>query len=104
MKYFLIKFSYVCIWATPLQLILLVWGLVLVSSTELTILSLSNEIFYSENLPHVYPLIKAIWYFVLPDGFASWLLAFSFTIHMLVKGIFSTWLGWWLLPIAKNMK
>ena len=104
MKSFLTIFAYLCIWATPFQLIFIIWGLVIVFNTELTILSLSNEVFYSENLPRVYSLIKTIWYFVLPDVFASWLLAFSFTIHMLVKGIFSTWLGWWLLPIAKNMK
>ena len=104
MKSFLIMFAYLCIWTTPLQIIFIIWGLVIVFNTELTILSLSNEVFLSENLPRFYSLVKAIWYFVLPDGLASWLLAFSFTIHMLVKGIFSTWLGWWLLPVAKNMK
>ena len=103
MKSFLTIFAYLCIWATPLQLIFIIWGLVIVFNTELTILSLSNEVFYSENLPRVYSLIKTIWYFVLPDVFASWLLAFPFTIHILVKGIFSTWLGLWLLPIAKKM-
>jgi len=103
MRSFLIIFAYLCIWVTPLQLILIIWGLIIVFSTELTILSLSNEVFYSENLPRIYPLIKTIVYFVLPDVFARWLLAFPFTIHMLLKGIFSTWLGLWLLPIAKKM-
>ena len=103
MKSFLIMFAYLCNWTTPLQIIFIIWGLVIVFNTELTILSLSNEVFYSENLPRVYSLIKTIWYFVLPDVFASWLLAFPFTIHILVKGIFSTWLGLWLLPIAKRM-
>ena len=103
MKSFLTIFAYLCIWTTPFQLIFIIWGLVIVFNTELTILSLSNEVFYSENLPRVYSLIKTIWYFVLPDVFVSWLLAFPFNIHMLVKGIFSTWLGLWLLPIAKKM-
>ena len=103
MKSFLIIFSYLCIWTTPLQFLLIIWGLVIVSNTELTIMSLSNKVFYCENLPRVYPLVKTIWYFVLPDAFASWLLAFPFTIYMLAKGIISTWLGWWLLPIAKKM-
>ena len=92
-----------CIWVTPLQLIFIIWGLVIVFNTELTILSLSNEVFLSENLPWFYSLVKTIWYFVLPDVAARWLLAFPFTIHILVKGIFSTWLGLWLLPIAKKM-
>ena len=103
MKSFLTIFAYLCIWTTPFQLIFIIWGLVIVFNTELTILSLSNEVFLSENLPRVYSLVKTIWYFVLPDVFASWLLAFPFTIHILVKGIFSTWLGLWLLPIAKKM-
>ena len=103
MKSFLTIFAYLCIWATPLQLIFIIWGLIIVSNTELTILSLSNEVFLSENLPRFYSLVKTIWYFVLPDAFASWLLAFPFTIYMLAKGIISTWLGWWLLPIAKKM-
>ena len=103
MKIFLISLAYLCIWTTLLQLIFIIWGLVIVFNTELTILSLSNEVFYGENLPRVYSLVKTILYFVLPDVLASWLLAFPFTIHMLVKGIFSTWLGVWLLPIAKKM-
>ena len=103
MKKSLLFFAYICIWVTPLQLIFIIWGLVIVFNTELTILSLSNEVFLSENLPRVYSLVKTILYFVLPDVFASWLLAFPFTIHMLVKGIFSTWLGVWSLPIAKKM-
>ena len=103
MKSLLIIFAYLCIWATPFQLIFIIWGLIIVSSTELTILSLSNEVFLSENLPWFYSLVKTIWYFVLPDVAARWLLAFPFTIHILVKGIFSTWLGLWLLPIAKKM-
>ncbi|MBQ62930.1 MAG: hypothetical protein CMQ19_12760 [Gammaproteobacteria bacterium] len=103
MKSFLTIFAYLCIWATPLQLFFITWGLVVVFNTELTILSLSNEIFLSENLPWLYSLVKSIWYFVLPDVFASWLLALPFTMHVLAKGIFSTWLGVWLLPIAKKM-
>ena len=103
MKTFLIIFAYLCIWTTPLQLIFIVWGLAIVFNTELTVLSLSNEIFYSENLPWLYSLIKIIWYFVLPDVVAGWLLGLPFTIHLLVKGILSTWLGLWLLPIARKM-
>ena len=103
MKSFLVIFSYICIWTTPLQLLLIIWGLVIVFNSELTILSLTNEIFLSAQLPWLYSLAKSIWYFVLPDVAARWLLAFPFTIHILVKGIFSTWLGLWLLPIAKKM-
>ena len=103
MKPFLIIFAYLCIWATPLQIILIIWGLVIVFNTELTILSLSNEVFLSEQLPWLYSLAKSIWYFIFPDVFVSWLLALPFTIHMFLKGFFSTWLGLWLLPIAKRM-
>ena len=103
MKRFLIIFSYLCIWTTPIQVAFIAWGLTIVLNTELTVLSLSNEIFLRENLPWLYPLVKVIWYFFLPDVVASWLLGLPFTVHVLLKGGFSTWLGLWLLPIARNM-
>ena len=46
---------------------------------------------------------KTIWYFIFPDALASWFFALPFIIHMFLKGFFSTWLGLWLLPIAKKM-
>jgi len=103
MKAFLIIFAYLCIWTTPLQIIFIIWGLVIVINTELTILSLTNEIFLSEQLPLIYSFIKNLLYFILPDVFASWILALPFTIHQFIKAMFSTWLGLWLLPIAKRM-
>ena len=103
MKSFLIIFSYICIWTTPLQLFLIIWGLVIVFNSELTILSLTNEIFLSSQLPWLYSLAKSIWYFIFPDALASWFFSLPFVIHMFLKGFFSTWLGLWLLPIAKKM-
>ena len=103
MKSFLIIFSYICIWTTPLQLFLIIWGLVIVFNSELTILSLTNEIFLSTQLPWLYSLAKSIWYFIFPDALASWFFSLPFVIHMFLKGFFSTWLGLWLLPIAKKM-
>ena len=103
MKSFLVIISYICIWTTPLQLFLIIWGLVIVFNSELTILSLTNEIFLRAQLPWLYSLAKSIWYFIFPDALASWILALPFIIHMFLKGFFSTWLGLWLLPIAKKM-
>ena len=103
MKSFLIIFSYICIWTTPLQLFLIIWGLVIIFNSELTILSLTNEIFLSTHLPWLYSLAKSIWYFIFPDALASWFFSLPFVIHMFLKGFFSTWLGLWLLPIAKKM-
>ena len=103
MKSFLIIFSYICIWTTPLQLFLIIWGLVIVFNSELTILSLTNEIFLSTHLPWLYSLAKSIWYFIFPDALANWFFTLPFIIHMFLKGFFSTWLGLWLLPIAKKM-
>ena len=103
MKSFLVIFSYICIWTTPLQLLLIIWGLVIVFNSELTILSLTNEIFLSAQLPWLYSLAKSIWYFIFPDALASWFFSLPFVIHMFLKGFFSTWLGLWLLPIAKKM-
>ena len=103
MKSFLVIISYICIWMTPLQLFLIIWGLVIIFNSELTILSLSNEIFLSSQLPWLYSLAKSIWYFIFPDGLASWFFSLPFVIHMFLKGFFSTWLGLWLLPIAKKM-
>ena len=85
MKSFLVIFSYICIWTTPLQLFLIIWGLVIVFNSELTILSLTNEIFLSTQLPWLYSLAKSIWYFIFPDALASWFFSLPFVIHMFLK-------------------
>ena len=103
MKSFLIVVSYMCIWTTPLQLFFITWGLVIIFNSELTILSLTNEIFLSTQLPWLYSLAKSIWYFIFPTAFASWIFALPFVIHMFLKAFFSTWFGLWLLPFAKKM-
>jgi len=97
MKKILLWFAYLCIWITPLQLLFIIWGLVIISNTEFTILSLTNEIFLREQLPLLYSLAKSIWYFIFPDVFASWLFDLPFTIHQLLKAFISTLLGFWLL-------
>ena len=103
MKSFLIFFAYICIWTTPFQLIFFLWGLAVVFNSEATVISLTNELFLSEKLPWLYSWLRPFSYFIFPDVLASWIWSIPFTIHVFLKGFFSTWLGLWLLPIAKKM-
>jgi len=92
MKGFLLVIAYLCIWTTPFQIAFFLWGLGVVFTSEATVLSLTNAAFLSEFLPWFYYVV------------ASFIWALPFTIHVFLKGFFSTWLGLWLLPIAKRMK
>ena len=103
MKGFLLVFAYLCIWSTPFQIGILLWALGIVLSTDATILSLTNDIFLSEYLPKFYMFIKPFTYFIFPDVFADFIWALPTFIHQLLKAAVSTWLGLWLLPIARRM-
>ena len=104
MKGFLLVIAYLCIWTTPFQIAFFFWGLGVGFTSEATVLSLTNAAFLSEFLPWFYAWLKPLTYFIFPDVFASFIWALPFTIHVFLKGFFSTWLGLWLLPIAKRMK
>ena len=103
MRRFLLVLAYLAIWSTPFQVGIVLWALVVVLSTDATILSLTNDIFVSEYLPKFYMFIKPLTYFIFPDVFADFIWSLPVAIHQFFKAVISTWFGLWLLLIAKRM-
>ena len=89
MNTFLKIIAYFCIATTPIQIIIVLWGIQIVSSSDYGILTLSNFIL-------LLPIV---------DWFYSWFwnvwLNFVFSLPLILsqtfKAIISTWLGFWLL-------
>ena len=51
-------FAYICIWTTPLQIALVLWGIGIVAVTDYSIMSLSNIEFISNYLGFLLPIIE----------------------------------------------
>ena len=97
MTVFLRVFAHISIWTTPFQIVFCLWALGVVLSSDATVLSLSNDIFFSDYLPFLYLLIKPFTYIVLPDALANFIWSLPTVIHQLFKAVVSTWLGLWIL-------
>jgi|TARA_B100001059_G_scaffold115211_1_gene115492 hypothetical protein len=88
--------AYFCIGTTPIQIIVVLWGIQVVISSDYGIFSLSNIEFIKNYLTLVIPIV---------DWFYSWFwnawLDFVFSLPLILsqtlKAIFSTWLGFWIL-------
>ena len=88
--------AYFCIGTTPIQIIVVLWGIQVVISSDYEIFSLSNIEFIKNYLTLVIPIV---------DWFYSWFwnawLDFVFSLPLILsqtlKAIFSTWLGFWIL-------
>jgi hypothetical protein len=88
--------AYFCIGTTPIQIIVVLWGIQVVISSDYGIFSLSKIEFIKNYLTLVIPIV---------DWFYSWLwnawLDFVFSLPLILsqtlKAIFSTWLGFWIL-------
>lgn len=104
LKLALLVTAYLCLWTTPLQLAAIGWGLFLVVTTDWSMLSLTNQVFLSGQLPWLYDLAKTVWFFVFPEAVAHWIMDLPFIFHVSIKAVASTLLGVWLLPIARNME
>ena len=88
--------AYFCIGTTPIQIVVVLWGIQVVISSDYGIFSLSNIEFIKNYLTLVIPIV---------DWFYSWFwnawLDFVFSLPLILsqtlKAIFSTWLGFWIL-------
>ncbi len=99
MKTILLGFAYFLIWTTPIQLGIFLWVCSEIFSTDYTLLSLSMGGFLQENLLFLYNWIYS-WFW---NAFLDYFWAFPAIILATLKLVINTWLGFWLLPIAKEM-
>ena len=96
MNTFLKIIAYFCIATTPIQIIVVLWGIKVVLSSDYEVLTLSNIEFIKNYFTLLLPTV---------DWFYSWLwnvwLDFIFSLPLIIsqtfKAIVSTWLGFWLL-------
>ena len=96
MNTFLKIIAYFCIATTPIQIIIVLWGIQIVSSSDYGILTLSNIEFINNYFILLLPIV---------DWLYSWFwniwLNFVFSLPLILsqtfKAIISTWLGFWLL-------
>ena len=102
MRAFLIGFSYFLIYTTPIAIGWLIWVFWVIFSTDHSILSLSTDIFLQENLSILRDLVFTYLWFMNPIYVFFW--SFPAAILGTIKFIVNTWLGFWLLPVAKNMR
>ncbi len=101
MKKFLIFFAYLCIYTTPIQIGFLFWIAWLIFSTDYTLLSLSTDEFLTENLLILKEFIFKYLSLLRPIYEFFW--QFPAIIISVIKTVINTWLGFWLLPIAKGL-
>ncbi len=96
MNMFLKIIAYFCIATTPIQIIVVLWGMQVVLSSDYGILTLTNIEFIKNHFALLLPIV---------DWFYSWFwnawLNFVFSLPLILsqtfKAIVSTWLGFWIL-------
>ena len=101
MKKFLMGIAYLCIYTTPIQIGFLFWIAWIIFSTDYTLLSLSTDEFLTENLLILKEFVFKYLSLLKPIYEFFW--QFPAIIISVVKTIINTWLGFWLLPIAKEL-
>ena len=88
--------AYFCIWTTPIQIFIVLWGMYIVSTTKFDFFSLTQIEFIKNYLTLLLPLV---------DWFYSWfwniwldfILSLPLILSQTFKAIISTWLGFWIL-------
>jgi len=101
MKKFLMGLAYFLIYSTPVGIGFLLWVIWIITTTDHTIMSLSTDKLFVENIPILKELIFTYFWFFKPIYNFFW--QFPAIILTTVKLFINTWLGFWLLPIAKNI-
>ena len=100
MNTFLKIIAYFCIATTPIQVIVVLWGIQVVLSSDYEVLTLSNIEFIKNHFTLLLPIV---------DWFYSWFwnawLNLVFSLPLILsqtfKAIFSIWLGLWILKKIK---
>lgn len=94
-------FAYICIWTTPLQIALVLWGIGIVAVTDYSIMSLSNIEFIRNYLGFLLPIIEwaYTWFWI---ALLDWVFSLPIILHQTVKAIVSSWLGFWILNRTKK--
>jgi hypothetical protein len=96
MNTFLKIIAYFCIVTTPIQILVVIWGIQIVLSSDYGILSLSNIEFIKNFLALVLPVVE--WFYSwFWNAWLDFVLSLPLILSQTFKAIVSTWLGFWIL-------
>jgi hypothetical protein len=100
MKPFLTIFAYFCIWTTPFQVAIVIWGILIVATTDYGILSLTGIEFFTHYLQFFMVIIDWLytWFW---NPYLDFVIAIPIIFTTAIKVVFSTWLGFWILGRMK---
>ena len=88
--------AYFCIATTPIQILVVIWGIQIVLSSDYGILSLSNIEFIKNFLALVLPVVE--WFYSwFWNVWLDFVLSLPLILSQTFKAIVSTWLGFWIL-------
>ena len=102
MRRFLLVVAYFLIGTTPIQLGFIAWTAWIVITTNETLLSLSNDVFLRDYLSFFYSHFKPWVYSFLWNPYLDFVFSLPVVLHASLKTVVSTWIGFWLLPIARR--
>ena len=92
--------AYFCIATTPIQILVVLWGIQVVLTSNYEVISLSQIEFINTHLTFLLPIVE--WFY---SWFWNAWLDFVFSLPLIIvqtfKSIVSTWLGLWLLKKLK---
>ena len=96
MNTFLKIIAYFCIATTPIQVIVVLWGIQVVLSSDYEVLTLSNIEFIKNFLALVLPVVE--WFYSwFWNAWLDFVLSLPLILSQTFKAIVSTWLGFWIL-------
>ena len=96
----LLWFAYFLVFTTPIQIIFCLWVYSFLFSNEYSLLTFSTSDFMNLTfLVH----IKVWMYSWFWNDFLNFIWALPAAIMVTLKLLINTWLGFWLLPIAKKL-
>ena len=100
MKPFLTIFAYFCIWTTPFQVAIVIWGILIVATTDYGILSLTGIEFFTHYLQFFMVIIDWLytWFW---NPYLDFVIAIPIIFTTAIKAVFSTWLGFCILGRMK---
>ena len=92
--------AYFCIATTPIQILIVLWGIQVVLTSDYGVISLSQIEFIKNYLGFLFPIVE--WFY---SWFWNAWLDFIFSLPLIIaqtfKAIASTWLGFWILKKLK---
>ena len=88
--------AYLCIWTTPIQVTLVLWGVYIVAVSDYSLYSLTNLEFITNQLSFLLPVIDWM-YTWISKPLLDWVLSIPIVLHQSIKAVASTWFGIWLL-------